>query len=222
MPATTSNLFLLQDLDNPRRTSELADSDLTALQSVANWITTFVAKPNKALGRAGSVCPFVPGALDQKTLWLAPEKIANRSVLDIVQLMNEYKRLLLRAQPREGDDAASKAIVVVFTDLSADRAPQYVNDDQIQQLKRPYYVEDGVVLGEFHERNEGAAVRNPNFHPFTSPVPFLLLRPAVTGDWVFFLDSGDWLSVWAGRFGESAVTALAEELRRTDWRRLDA
>ena len=40
-------------------------------------------------------------------------------------------------------------------------------------------------------------------------------------DWKFFLDNEDWLNKWARRFGESAVQALAEELRRTNWRRLE-
>jgi hypothetical protein len=222
MPAQTTNLFLLQDLEDASRTKNLADSDLHALHTVADWIKTFVARPNKDLGRAGPVCPFVPEAWERKTLWLAPEQIANQSVPDVVQLVNGYKGLLLRAQPIEGDDATYKAIVVVFTDLSADRARDYVDDVQMQNLKRPSYVEDGVVLGEFHERNEGSAIYNPSFQPFKAPVPFLLMRHAVVSDWKFFLDNEDWLSVWARRFGVSGVQALAEELRRTNWRRLDA
>jgi hypothetical protein len=48
--------------------------------------------------------------------------MADRSVPEIVQLINGYKKLLLNAQPIDGDDANYKSIVVVFTDLSADRA----------------------------------------------------------------------------------------------------
>jgi hypothetical protein len=222
MPAQTANLFLLEDLEEPGRTRTLAGSDLNALHAVAEWIKTFVARPNKNLGRPGPVCPFVPEGLERKTLWLAPEHIANRSVRDVVELMDDYRKLLLRARPIEGDVANYKAIVVVFTDLSADRARDYFDDAQIQHLKRLSYVEDGVVLGEFHERNEGAAIRNPSFQPFKSPVPFLLMRHAVVSDWMFFLDNEDWLSAWAHRFGESAFQALAERLRHTNWRRLES
>ncbi|WP_436798530.1 DUF6875 domain-containing protein, partial [Mesorhizobium escarrei] len=74
------------------------------------------------LGRAGPVCPFVPRADELKTLWLAPERIANLSVPDTVQLISVYQKLFLEAQPADGDDAIYKSIVVVFTDLSADRA----------------------------------------------------------------------------------------------------
>jgi hypothetical protein len=51
MPAQTTNLFLLEDLEDVRRTSELAESDREALHAVADWIKTFVVKPHKDLGR---------------------------------------------------------------------------------------------------------------------------------------------------------------------------
>ena len=222
MPAQATNLFLLQDLKNTSRTGKLADKDISALRDVADWIEAFVARPHKDLGRAGAVCPFVPGALERKTLWLAPEQIASRSVTDLVRLIDGYKQLLVRAHPVEGDETSYKAIVVVFTDLSGDRAKEYLDDSQMQHLKRLSYVEDGVVMGDFHERNEGATIRNPRFRPFESPVPFLLIRHAVISDWMFFLDNEDWLGLWAHRFGQSAVQTLAEELRRTNWRRLES
>ncbi len=217
MPTPTTDLFLLEDLEDVGRTSELAESDLDALHAVADWIKTFVVRPHEDLGRAGPVCPFVPGALERKTLWLAAEQIADRGVPHVVELMNGYKSLFLDAEPTDGDDADYKVIVVVFTDLSADRA-QGVFDTVLQQLAVPSYVEDGIVWGPFYEGNEGTAIYNARFRPFQSPVPFLFVRQEVISDWKFFLDKEDWLNLWARRFGESAVHALAEELRRLPWR----
>jgi hypothetical protein len=70
----TTDLFLLEDLEDVGKASELAERELTALQAVADWIKTYVTRPHKDLGRAGPVCPFVPGALERRTLWLAPEQ----------------------------------------------------------------------------------------------------------------------------------------------------
>ena len=61
MPRRTTDLFLLEDLEDVGRTSELAESDLDALHAVADWIKTFVARPHEALGRAGPVCPSCLG-----------------------------------------------------------------------------------------------------------------------------------------------------------------
>lgn len=54
MAAPTTNLFLLEELEDATRTTDRADSDLGALRAVANWINTFVVKPHKDLGRAGT------------------------------------------------------------------------------------------------------------------------------------------------------------------------
>ena len=67
-------------------------------------------------------------------------------------------------------------------------------------------------------QDDGTAIYNPNFRPFTSPVPFLLMRRAVISDWKFFLNNEEWLRLWARRYGEAAVEALADELRRLPWR----
>ena len=219
MPAQTTNLFLLEDLEDVGRTSELAQSDRDALAAVADWIKTYVVKPHKDLGRAGPVCPFVPGSLERRTLWLAAEQIAGRDEPDVVELVSGYKRLFLETQPTGGDVADYKVIVVVFTDLPADRA-QGVFDDVLQHLAVPSYADDGIVFGPFYEGNEGTALYNPRFRPFQSPVPFLFVRQGVISDWKFFLDNQEWLNLWACRYGESAVQALAEELRRTNWRQL--
>jgi hypothetical protein len=155
--------------------------------------------------------------LERKTLWLASEEIADRGVPHVVELLNGYKSLFLEAEPTGGDDADYKVIVVVFPDLPADRA-QGVFDDVLEQLAVLSYVEDGIVFGPFYEGNEGTAIYNAGFRPFQSPVPFLFVRYGVISDWKFFLDNQEWLHLWARRFGESAVHALAEELRRLPWR----
>ena len=217
MSTKTADLFLLEDLEDVGRTHELAEGDLEALRAVADWIKTFVVKPHKDLGRAGTVCPFVPGSLERKALWLAAELIADRDVAYVVQLMSGYKRLLLDTRPAEGDDRIYNVIVVVFTDLPADRA-QGVFDEALKQLAVPSYAEDAILFGPYYEGNEGTALYNSSFRPFQSPVPFLFVRHGVISDWKFFLDDEDWFGLWAHRYGESGSRALAEELRRLPWR----
>jgi len=219
MSATKTNLFLLHDLEGGSTTRELAESDLAALQAVADWIKTFVVKPHKDLGRAGTVCPFVPGSLERNVLWLAPEQISDQSEPDVVELMSRYKSLFLETQPTGGDEVDYKVIAVVFTDLPADRA-QGVFDDVVQHLAIPSYADEGILFGPYYKGNETTAIYNSKFRPFQSPVPFMFVRHGVLSDWKFFLDSEQWLDLWARRYGESAVQALAEELRRTNWRQL--
>ena len=215
--AQTTNLFLLEDLEDVGRTSELAEGDLDALCSIADWINAYVVKPhNELIGRDGPVCPFVPVSLERHELWLAPEHIGDGGAPEVVELMDGYKRRLLEAEPT-GRDVNYNVIAVVFTDLPADRA-EGVFAGVFEQLAVPSYVEDGVLFGPYYEGNEATAIYNSSFRAFESPVPFLFVRHGVVGDWKFFLDDEAWLKLWAQRYGASGAEALAEELRRLPWR----
>jgi hypothetical protein len=215
--STQTNLFLRDELDDAGRTTELAETDLTALRAVADWIETFIVRPHEDLGRPGPVCPFVPGALERNTLWLSPEHAGDRSVADVVDLVRGYQRLFLAAAPSDGDDVIYKSIVVVFTDLPPDRAREFF-DKVLQDLAIPSYADDGFVMGGFYVGNDGAAIHNSTFRPFTSPVPFLLIRQAVISDWKFFLDNEMLFNLWVKRYGDAGTHELANELRRLPWR----
>jgi hypothetical protein len=212
----TANLFLPEELEDARRTKDLPEADLDALRAVAEWIRTFIVKPHKDLGRAGPVCPFTPEALERHTLWLADEKVADRSVSDVAGLISEYQRLFKEARPTDGDGVIFKSFVVVFTDLPPDRAGNFLGD-VLEQVALPSYAKDGFVMGPFYEGNEGGAIYNASFRPFTSPVPFVLVRLAVVSDWKFFLENPDFLPLWADRYGSAGALALADELRRLPW-----
>lgn len=216
MSAQNANLFLLDDLQNAERTSRLSASDLAGLRAVADWTRRFVIRPNPELGRPGPVCPFTSQAIEQKALWLAAEQSAGRSRPEVIQLIAGYQQLLLTNPPVDGDAAGNKSIVVVFTDLPASQAKDFFAG-ALEQIAIPSYTKDGLVMGPFFEGNDGTAIYNPNFRPFTSPVPMLLMRRAVISDWKFFLNDDKWLGLWARRYGDAAIQALAGELRGLPW-----
>ncbi len=135
---------------------------------------------------------------------------------EIAEATQEWENQIL-LQPIDGDGVDNKVIVVVFTDLSADRA-KGLFADVLKQVAAPSYEKDGILFGPFYEGNEGTAIYNSGFRPFQSPVPFLFVRQGVISDWKFFLDNDEWLKLWTHRYGESGARALAEELRRLPWR----
>jgi hypothetical protein len=217
MSTQTTDLHLVDELHDAGRTNGLAERDLTALRAVADWVEGFVVQPHPDLGRAGPVCPFVPGALERRKLWLAPQRVGDGTVADVVEIMTGHRRRFLDAAPAGGDDAGRAAVIVVFTDVSAGRARELF-DGVLRHLAIPSYAEDGIVFGPFYAGHDGAAIHNSAFRPFRSPVPFVFVRHGVVDDWKFFLDDDAMFGLYARRFGESAVHALAAELRRLPWR----
>ena len=216
MPAQIAQLLLPRDLGDAERTPHLAASDRDALTAVLSWIRDFVARPNNELGRPGTVCPFVPGALERSTLWLAPERVGELDVAGVADLMEEYKRELLAQPTGDEQDTMYRTIMVVFSDLTADGASTLFGE-VLNRLAVPSYEQDGIIFGPFYDGNAGTAIYNPDFRPFQSPVPFIFVRYTVVSDWKFFLDDAAWLDRWARRFGPAATGALADELRALPW-----
>lgn len=217
MASQTTQLLLPEDLEDNEKTGHLPAEDRQAIQSVSQWVREFIACPHRDLGRNGTVCPFVPGSLKRRTLWFAPERVANLDLAGLVELMAAYKRLFLEKAPLHDDDAIYKTIIVVFPDLPAKRAGGLFTD-VLGHLAVASYEEDGIIFGPFHEGNEGTAVYNQSFRPFQSPVPLLFVRHTVLTDWKFFLDDDAAIDRWARHFGPVGTAALAEELRAQPWR----
>ncbi len=217
MTPQTAHLFLPEDLEGAEAPGDLSTADRDALRSVSEWVKSFVARPHKDLGRDGSVCPFVPGSLERRVLWFAPEHVANADTSAVAELMEGYKRFFLDMAPIEDEDAIYKTIIVTFTDLPAERAGALFTD-VLGQIAEAAYVEEGIIYGPFFEGNPGQSIHNPDFRPFQSPVPFIFVRHTVLEDWKFFVDDDDALDRWARRFGPAGAVTLGKELRQLPWR----
>jgi hypothetical protein len=216
MASPTTQLLRPDDLVDPGK-SDLPARDREALRAVNAWLDDFITKPHADLGRSGTVCPFVPGSLERRTLWLTAEHIADSDAAGVADLMQRYRRLLLDTAPPGTDDAMYSTIIVVFPDLHAERAGQ-VFGDALGQIGEAAFEEDGIIFGPFFEGNEGTAIHNSDFRPFQSPVPFIFVRYTVFSDWKFFIDDDAALDRWARHFGPAGTAVLARELRRMPWR----
>lgn len=162
-----------------------ADSPLAV--TVA-WVRAFLGKPHPEVGRAGPVCPFVPAALTLDTVWLA--EIADPALDEdrLATLLDDYRALFLELDPRSGQASLNKTILIVFPNLGENGAEAV---DRVQAAAKPGFVEAGLMLGEFHARNESPGLRNPEFRPLRSPVPMLAMRHMVETDLPFLRRSLD-------------------------------
>lgn len=148
----------------------------------AAWMRRFLAKPNRELGRPGAVCPFVPGAIMQDTIWLGSVSFGAEEKQAIIEAIGLFRERFLKLEPVTGDLSMMKAIMIVFPNIDIEHAG--VIDEVQSELKGPF-VESGLMIGEFHERNESPGLRNENFRPLRSPIPGLAIRFMVETDLPF-------------------------------------
>ena len=166
-------------------------------------------QPHADLGRPGPVCPFVPYALNQNTIWMQVFRTEKATTALIEGYVGRYRDIFIGLEPTDERSRINKTILLIFPDVSAEDAPDLI--DGVKHKLKTYFVQVGLMLGEFHERNPSGGLHNPNFRPLRSPVPMLAIRFMVESDLPFLMISTDppadreiFLRAWLDRFGEAA------------------
>lgn len=168
---------------------EQLQQDLPYLIDTWQWLKNFLARPHPHLGRPGPVCPFVPKAMKLNCIRLKVIRSDNLVQQQVVDIVLPYLNTFLELEPTEPEeDALNKAILLLFPDISHENAPQLI--DSVQKQLKPLFVDSGLMLGEFHKRNETPGLHNPDFRPLRSPIPMLAIRFMVESD-LSFLQSAD-------------------------------
>lgn len=161
--------------------------NVAALSETLAWVRNFCAKPHPGQGRPGPVCPFVPLALHLNTIWLTVVRTKNREGLEtqIEATVERYRDIFFDLEPRAGEHAVYKSILLIFPDIHREDAPRLI--DMTQRKLKPHFVKLGLMLGEFHELIETAGLHSRTFYPLRSPIPMLVIRSLVESDFPFLL-----------------------------------
>jgi hypothetical protein len=162
-------------------------NSLDILYPVLEWAENFLAHPHKDLGRTGDVCPFVGEALARESLHITLVRLkesgeARFGEIESIVLANR-EQFIAREQGNGSSDPLFNALIMIFPDVTEEEAPLVI--DGVQKKLKPQFVQDGLMLGEFHNKNESPGLRNPDFRPLRCPIPLLAIRHMVESDLPF-------------------------------------
>ena len=154
-----------------------------AFREGGTWVRTYLAQPHPELGRPGTVCPFAQAALDQDSVLVAVVRLAdgNRIAQIVDAIEYHLEAFVLRAAKEE--KRALLTTLIMFPDVSLDDAPELI--DRTKEDLKTKFIQKGLMLGEFHARNDSPGLHNPDFRPLRSPIPMLAIRHMVPTDYVF-------------------------------------
>lgn len=173
------------ELHTPSQLKQL-QQDLPHLLEIMDWVENFVAKSHSDLGRNGPVCPFVPHAIRSNSMRLAILRAQNLEMSEIAKIVLSYRDLFHELEPLRGSSAIKKTLLIIVPDIDVADAPKII--DGTQQVLKPFFVESGLMIGEFHKHTQGTGAHNPNFLPFQSPLPMFVIRNMVESDLLFLQD----------------------------------
>ncbi|MDZ8083631.1 MAG: DUF6875 domain-containing protein [Nostoc sp. DedQUE01] len=181
------------------------NEDLPYFIQILEWVKNFLGKPHPHLGRPGAVCPFVPYSLRSNSIRLAVIRTKDLYPEQIENIVRRYRDIFLETDVKEQELKISKAFLLIFPDIHIEEASEII--DSVQQKLKPWFVESGLMIGEFHKRNQSPGLHNPNFRPLRSPVPLLAIRFMVEADLPFLQSPADphlrirYLEAYLKRFG---------------------
>jgi hypothetical protein len=180
-PPPVSRSALYQSLTAGEFEHLAANTD--AFREGVAWIKNYLARPHAELGRQGTVCPFAQPALDHDTIRLAVVRLSadnrRKQVLDAVA----YHLKAFVSTKGPSDQQMLHATLILFPDVSPEEAPDLI--DRIKEELKSSFVQQGLMLGEFHQRNDSPGLHNPDFKPLRSPIPMLAIRRMVSTDFMF-------------------------------------
>ncbi|MEM1206334.1 MAG: YbaK/EbsC family protein [Acidobacteriota bacterium] len=213
-----SELFLLEPGDLCDGCLPAAALDAHgALDEIVSWAKTYLCNPHPELGRDGPVCPYVQGSMRKRAFYLTVYPGADLSPEDVEQRLAILRDWFQELSPSEGSQRIFQTVLCLFPDLSRDAVR--ITIDAVQDRLKPSYVEQGLMLGEFHDGPpDKAGLWNPDFRPLSAPIPMLVVRNMVATDFAFLKDDRDMMRHYLSRFGADLPAHLradvAEAARR--------
>jgi heptaprenyl diphosphate synthase len=200
-----------RDHANTERVADIGGSLLSALHCPSNvtiatelldWCRNYLMAENEEIKRPlGNqvVCPFVRGSIDTDSLRMAfhPE-VNGHDEPTIEAVVTSYIPIFKRLPPYDKRELLRKALLIVFPSIEERNVG--VLDHVYANLKHKF-VDEGLMIGQFHQRCDERGIYNPRFKVSRSPYPFIAVRHMAIHDILFLGSDPDWFRIYNLRFG---------------------
>jgi hypothetical protein len=186
MPIHRDELVLYNGLEienDPSATAGLEPLEREAAKTIVAWTRQFLCRPHELLGREGPVCPFTQPSLNHHLFWLTVVQGSEIDIDTASDAVERYREWFFELEPRSGPEALLKTILILFPEVSHERARDEL--EGLQKKLKPDFVKKGVMVGQFYEGCPESGLWNDAFHPLQSPVPLLAIRNMVPSDFPF-------------------------------------
>lgn len=189
------------DIDKLGQTSLVNVEAVNALIKIKDWANNHLCNPHPELGRKGHVCPYTLASIKKRHFWLSPYSFKPTTPEKICDVMFKYMESFLETQPKHTDERIFKTFVVVFHKMSFDETSLLI--DYTHKILKPSFVENGLMLGQFHDNCNIGGVHNSNFMSLHSPIPLFVIRNMVVNDYMFLNDEQRFIDSYNKHFSGS-------------------
>lgn len=182
--------------------------NLEPLKNAIQYIN-FAASPNPHKGSSGAICPFLPKAIKNNTIWCALLDQKNLDFKSMINIVNNYIDIFPKLIIEDEGLKVYKSLVLIFPNLGLDRSVELIG--QIQEEFKERLVKEGLMIGDFYSINNKSGLYNKDFYPLKSNVPMIAIRYLIPEDLPFLINDSYTLDKKI-KFLEGYIHSLGDEL----------
>jgi hypothetical protein len=193
----------LEQLDCP-------PGDRMAVERALGWARSFLTAPNPAIGRNGPVCPYLQESSDRGHLFVSYRLDADCSDDTFRAGLLDYATTFATVRDQvPAEERHLVAMVIVLPHVDVTSATPL---DELQAGLKSRFVEQGLMIGQFHPLCEAPGLWRDDFRPLQSPVPFLAIREMVASDLPFLMGHPDHATTYFSLFAPGIPTHIRRHL----------
>ncbi|WP_206954419.1 DUF6875 domain-containing protein [Trinickia acidisoli] len=149
------------------------------------WMQRFIMQPHRDLGRKGAVCPFAKPAHEERALLLSAFDAASMPFDTYITALMRLPYLFEHVAKARREPSELLSLAVFPMGLQADAYYKFI--DCAHAILKPFYMECGLMLGEFHPASTVRGAHSDAFRPMRADVPLFVIRAMALHD-VLFID----------------------------------
>lgn len=149
------------------------------------WIKRFIMQPHPDLGRKGLVCPFAQRAHDARAIHFCALDVGEMSFDVFIEVMMRLPPFFDRMARNMSERSDLLSLCIFPRDLRAESYYKYI--DCAHSMLKPFYMNAGLMLGEFHPLSAVRGAHSERVRPMRSDVPIFVIRSIALHD-ILFID----------------------------------
>lgn len=175
------------------------DQIVSALERLNYWLDDYVTQQNKLLGRSGAICPFVAPSHKNNALEIRIRLTGDNPTFELLHEIAINALSEFRLTNWKGRNPMLHALIVVLPDLDVEKALLL---DDVHAAVKDEFVEQGIMVGQFHPKCTVTSARNDDFEVSRAPVPALAIRNLAIHDIFFLGEKEAWFRKYQSAFGK--------------------
>ena len=164
----------------------ISDAALRAtFRAGLTWLKRFIMQTHADLGRKGAVCPFARPAHEARALHFCALDVGEMNFdvfIDVMMRLTSFYNQFAGTMSMRSD---LLSLCVFPINLRAESYYKYI--ECAHAMLKPFYMNAGLMLGEFHPLSAARGAHSETIFPMRSDMPIFVIRSIALHD-ILFID----------------------------------